>query len=224
LKEGNEVLICGRRENKLLEAQKRSPDLKIKVCDISKEEDRKSLADWAISCGVNILINNAGMQREVDFKLGLQALTEGDNEIRCNLEGPIYLTALFISHLLSQKNAAIFNVSSALGFVPIATMPVYCATKAAIHSFTLSLRHQLSPAGIKVFEIIPPTVNTELDRGAREKRGQMDRGIPPEEVVTAVMTGMAEDRLEIAVGMAANLVAGSKTNFEQIFKSMNARH
>jgi uncharacterized oxidoreductase len=223
LNEGNAVLICGRREEKLREAQRRCPDLQIKVCDISNEEDRTSLAEWAIARGATILINNAGMQREVDFTRGLPALTEGDNEIRCNLEGPIFLTARLIPHLLRQKNAAIVNVSSALGFVPMAIMPVYCATKAAIHSFTLSLRHQLSRTGIKVFEVIPPTVNTELDRGARARRGQVDRGIPPEEVAAAVMKGMAEERLEIAVGMAANLVAGSKANFERLFQSLNAR-
>jgi uncharacterized oxidoreductase len=93
-----------------------------------------------------------------------------------------------------------------------------------MHSFTVSLRHQLSRTGIKVFEIIPPTVNTELDRGARARRGQVDRGIPPEDVAAAVMTAMSEDRLEIAIGMAANLVAGSKGNFDQLFQTMNSRH
>lgn len=220
---GNEVLICGRREARLLEAERRLPALKIKACDVSSEEGRENLAAWAISLGVNVLINDAGMQRMVDFTRGLPALAEGDNEIRCNLEGPIYLTARLVPHLMKMTDAAIFNVSSALGFVPLAIMPVYCATKAALHSFSLSLRHQLSAAGIKVFEVIPPTVDTELDRGARAKRGQADRGIPPEEVAQAVMKGMAEDRFEIAVGMATNLVSGSRANFEQIFQSMNAR-
>jgi uncharacterized oxidoreductase len=220
---GNEVLICGRREARLLEAQQRLPALKVKVCDISSEAERESLADWAIALGVNVLINNGGMQRMVDFTRGLPALAEGDNEIRCNLEGPIYLTARLVPHLMRKTAAAIFNVSSALGFVPLAIMPVYCATKAALHSFSLSLRHQLSATGIKVFEVIPPTVDTELDRGARAKRGQTDRGIPPEEVAQAVMKGMAEDRFEIAVGMATNLVSGSRANFEQIFQSMNSR-
>jgi uncharacterized oxidoreductase len=221
--QGNTVLICGRREDKLLDAQRRCPNLKIRVCDIANEEPRKALAEWAMAQGVNLLVNNAGMQREVDFQRGLQALTEGDNEIRCNLEGPIFLTARLIPHLLRQPNAAICNVSSALGFVPLAMMPVYCATKAAMHSFTVSLRHQLSRTGIKVFEIIPPTVNTELDRGARARRGQVDRGIPPEDVAAAVMKAMSEDRLEIAVGMATNLITASKTNFEQMFQTMNAR-
>jgi len=223
LKEGNEVLICGRREARLFEAQQRLPDLKIKVCDISNDEGRESLANWALTFGVNILINNAGMQRMVDLRDGLPALTGGDNEIRCNLEGPVYLTARLIPHLMKKKPAAVINVSSALGFVPIAMMPIYCATKAALHSFTVSLRHQLSDTSVRVFEVIPPTVDTELDRGARAKRGQADRGILPAEVTQAVLAGMAEDQFEIAVGMATKLISGSRGNFEQIFQSMNAR-
>jgi uncharacterized oxidoreductase len=223
LKEGSIVLVCGRREARLAEAKKRHPALHTRVSDISKEEDRGSLGDWAVSHGVNILINNAGMQREVDFTKGLEALSEGDNEVRCNLEGPLYLTALLTPHLLTRHNAAIVNVSSGLGFIPIAAMPIYCATKAALHSFTVSLRHQLSKTEIKVFEVIPPTVDTELDRGARARRGQTDRGIPAAEVAEAVMKGMGEDRLEIPVGKAANLMAESRANFDQIFQNMNAR-
>jgi len=223
VKAGNVVLICGRREEKLREAARRCPALQSTVCDISTEEGRKALADWAVARGVNILVNNAGMQREIDFTRGLPALTEGDNEIRCNLEGPVFLTARLLPHLLRGENAAIVNVSSGLGFVPLTIMPVYCATKAAIHSFTLSLRRQLSETGVRVFEVIPPTVNTELDRGARARRGQVDRGIPPEEVAAAVMKGMAEERPEIAVGLAANLIAGSRTDFDRLFQSMNAR-
>jgi len=222
LKEGSIVLVCGRREARLAEAKKRHPALHTRVSDITKEEDRRSLGEWAISHNVNVLINNAGMQREVDFTRGLQALTEGDNEIRCNLEGPLFLTALLVPHLLSRQNAAIINVSSGLGFIPIARMPVYCATKAALHSFTVSLRHQLAGKGIKVFEVIPPTVDTELDRGARSRRGQTDPGIPAQDVADAVMKGVTEDQFEIPVGMAANLVTGSRANFDQIFRNMNA--
>ncbi|HWF44233.1 MAG TPA: SDR family NAD(P)-dependent oxidoreductase [Candidatus Kapabacteria bacterium] len=223
LKRGNTVLVCGRREEKLREAASKAPGLQTKLADISDPNDRKSLAEWGISNGVNILVNNAGMQREIDFTRGIEALEEGDNEVRINLEGTIYLTALFLPYLFEQDNAAILNVSSGLGFVPIAIMPVYCATKAAIHSFTISLRHQLTPAGLKVFEVIPPTVDTDLDRGAREKRGQIDRGISAEDVAAAVIEGMQNDRPEIAIGIAANLVGASKTPaFDTIFQRMNA--
>lgn len=223
IRAGNEVLICGRRESKLFEAQQRLPALKVRTFDVAEAKQREALAAWAISLGVNVLVNNAGIQRMVDLTRGLPALLEGDNEIRCNLEAPVYLTAQLVPHLSRQPNAAVVNVSSGLAFVPIARMPIYCATKAALHSFSLSLRHQLAGAEVRVFEVIPPTVDTELDRGARARRGQVDRGIRPEEVAEAVMKGMAEDRYEIPVGMAVNLMAGSRANFAQIFQSMNGR-
>lgn len=222
LKRGNQVLVCGRREEKLAEAKAQAPGLQTRICDIANADERKALAEWAIANGVNILINNAGMQREIDFTRGLTALTEGDDEIAINFSGTVYLTAILTPHLIKQGNAAILNVSSGLGFIPLTMMPIYCATKAAIHSFTISLRHQLAPTGVKVMEIIPPTVDTELDRGARAKRGQTDRGITVEQLTDEVMKGLEEDRPEIAIGMAANLIAGSKANFEAIFQRMNS--
>ncbi|MDP4199699.1 MAG: SDR family NAD(P)-dependent oxidoreductase [Bacteroidota bacterium] len=217
----NTVLVSGRRDAKLMEAKVAIPELLTKVSDISDASERTSLADWARSEGVNILINNAGIQREIDLKRGIPALDEGDNEFRINFEGAVYLTAGLMPHLLKQQNAAICNVSSGLGFIPIASMPIYCATKAAIHSYTISLRHQLQPTGIKVFEIIPPTVDTELDRGARARRGQTDRGIPAMDVAEAAIKGMSEDKMEIAVGMAANLMSAPKDVADQIFRRMN---
>jgi uncharacterized oxidoreductase len=217
----NKVLISGRREAKLLEAKAAVPELLTKVSDIANPSQRDALAEWAIAETVNILINNAGIQREIDLLRGVAALDEGDNEFRINFEGAVYLTAELMPHLLKQKNAAIVNVSSGLGFVPLAIMPIYCATKAAIHSFTISQRHQLRETGIKVFEVIPPTVDTELDRGARAKRGQTDRGISSTEVAEAVIKGMSEDKLEIAVGMAANLMNAPKDVADQIFRRMN---
>jgi uncharacterized oxidoreductase len=86
---------------------------------------------------------------------------------------------------MKQVEAAIVNVSSGLGFVPLSMLPVYCATKAAIHSFSWSLRHQLRRPNIMVFEVIPPTVDTELDRGSREQRRQEYRGISPSDVAEA---------------------------------------
>jgi uncharacterized oxidoreductase len=221
LKRENRVLICGRRENKLREAQEKLPNLLIKAGDLADERDREHLADWAVFNKVNLLVNNAGMQREVNFKRGIEPLVEGDNEIRCNLEGPIYLTALLTPHLMIQEEAAIVNVSSGLGFVPLAIMPIYCATKAAMHSFSISLRRQLSRTKVKVFEVIPPTVNTELDRGARAKRGQKDLGIPAGQAADEIVKGLEEDRPEIAVGQAGGLMAAAKGDFEAAFNRMN---
>jgi len=139
-KAGNEVLICGRREHKLKEAKEKLPEIHTRVCDVSKELDREALFEWveADFKNLNVLVNNAGIQRMVDFKTGRSNLSEGESEIESSLVAPIRLSALFIPLLSKQREASIINVSSGLGFVPIAAMPVYCATKAAMHSFTVS--------------------------------------------------------------------------------------
>lgn len=223
VKEGNDIIICGRRENKLKDAKSKLPQIHTRVCDLSKEKEREALYNWVKSDfkDINILVNNAGIQRMIDFKKGISELSAGEDEIDINLKAPIYLSAYFIPDLLKQKESAIINVSSGLGFVPIAFMPVYCATKAAIHSFSLSLRHQLRDTPIKVFEVIPPTVDTEIDKGARDRRGQKDKGIPPVEVARATLKGLEKNEYEIAIGMAQNLLMGARNNPEQIFQMIN---
>ena len=223
VKAGNEVVICGRRETKRKEAKRKLPQLHITVCDLSKESKRKFLYEWVCSnfSDINILVNNAGIQRMIDFKRGVNELYFGEDEIEVNLKAYIHLSALFTPLFLEKAETAIINVSSGLSFVPIAAMPVYCATKAAIHSFTQSLRYQLKDTSIKVFEVIPPTVDTELDKGAREQRGQEDRGIPPVEVAKATMKALESNQYEVTVGMAENLKMGARTNPEQVFQNIN---
>ncbi len=223
VKEGNDVIICGRRENKLRDAKSKLPQIHTRVCDLSKEKEREALYNWVKSDfkDINILVNNAGIQRMIDFKKGISELSAGEDEIDINLKAYIYLSAYFIPQLLKQKESAIINISSGLGFVPMAFMPVYCATKAAIHSFSISLRHQLRDTPIKVFEVIPPTVDTELDKGARDRRGQKDKGIPPVEVARATLKGLEKNEYEIIIGMAQNLLMGARNNPEQIFQMIN---
>ena len=122
---------------------------------------------------------------------------------------------------LKKKEAAIINVSSGLGFVPIAAMPVYCATKAAIHSFTISLRYQLRDTSTKVFEIVPPAVDTELGKGTTSDESQEYRGIPPSVVAEATIKALAKNEYEIVVGEAKDLLKGARTNPEQTFKNIN---
>jgi len=223
VKAGNQVVVCGRRETKLREAKTKLPQVYTKVCDLSKNDERRLLYEWARFNfnEVNILVNNAGIQRMIDLKKGINELSAGEDEIEVNLKACVHLSALFIPSFLKKKEAAIINVSSGLCFVPIAIMPVYCATKAAIHSFTLSLRHQLRDTSVKVFEVIPPTVDTELDKGARAQRGQDDRGIPPAEVAKATLKAVENDQYEVPIGMAQNLRMGARTNPEQVFQNMN---
>lgn len=220
----NRVLVCGRRQEKLDQARAALPRLEVRRLDVADKEDRRQLAAWAVGEGVNVLINNAGIQREVNFLKGAADLEAGDNEIRCNLEGPVHLTALLTPHLMIQEAPSIINISSGLAFVPLAIVPIYCATKAAMHSFTVSLRQQLVPTPVKVFEVIPPTVNTELDRGARSHRGQKDFGIPVTEVTRAVLQGLEEDRYEITVGRAEQMRRTYPGDFEKVFQTMNVAY
>jgi uncharacterized oxidoreductase len=220
---GNKVIVCGRRESKLKEAMEMLPQITIRVCDVSDAKGRKSLFNWVKDnfSDLNVLINNAGIQRAVDLKKGTQDLFKDENEIETNLVAPIHLSAYFIPLLLKKKESAIINVSSGLGFVPIASMPVYCATKAALHTFTQSLRYQLRDTSIKVFEIVPPMVDTELGKGTTGEGDHKFRGIPPSEVAAATLTAMANDEYEIVVGDAKRLVTGSRTNPEQAFEIIN---
>jgi uncharacterized oxidoreductase len=215
LKAGNKIIICGRRTNKLERVRSEHPEIQTMTCDVSTEKNRKELYTGTISDfpDINILINNAGIQRRIDLKEG-EAGLRGEDEIEVNLKAYIHLASLFIPRFL-RKESAVVNISSGLGFVPIAAFPIYCATKAAIHSYTISLRHQLKDTSIRVFEIIPPTVDTELDHGRRPPE---NRGISPTEVATAFLSAFKEDRFEIAVGQAENLRSG---NFVENFERMN---
>lgn len=223
VKAGNKVLICGRREAKLKEAKGKLPQIQARQCDLSKKEDREYFCDWVRDNhkDMNILVNNAGIQRTVNLRKGAAELFGGEDEVQINLAAPIHLSAYFAPLLLKQKEAAIINVSSGLGFVPIAAMPVYCATKAGIHMFTISLRHQLKGTPVKVFEIVPPAVDTELGKGTTGGSEQEYRGILPSEVAVATMKALKNDEYEIVIGEAKGLVEGSKKDFEKTFQELN---
>lgn len=223
LKAGNEVFICGRRRAKLAEAKKKLPGLHIKKCDVTKDKDRKALLEYARKNfkRLNVLVNNAGIQRDIDLTRGVKELASGESEIKANLEAPIFLSALFIPFLMKKDNAYIINISSGLGFVPIASMPVYCATKAAIHSFSLSLRHQLSKTGIQVIEVIPPAVDTDLNPAGRADRNARSFGVNANEFVSAVMKELAEDMPEIGFSFTNILKNASREELDKRFQMMN---
>src|ERR1019366_5574712 len=114
----------------------------------------------------------------------------GENEIRVNLEAPVILCGLFVPLLAKNKGPAIVNVTSGLGFVPAARMPVYSASKAGLHAYSMAIRQQLSKVGIKVFEIVPPAVDTELNQGGRARRGNFKADLSPKEFVSAIMKNL----------------------------------
>lgn len=222
VKLGNNVIICGRRKEKLAEAEKKLPGIHTIVCDISKEIDRKALFERMQSDfkDLNILVNNAGIQRKIDLKVGIDEFLRNDhNEIDINLKSQIYLAVRFTPTLSKQKEAAIINVSSGLGYVPMAMFPIYSATKAAIHSFTMSLRHQLKGTSIKVFEVIPPTVyDTELKGNPIEKT---DYSISAAEMADGIINGVGTDQYEIPGGATKRWLTESKAELDQDFRNIN---
>ena len=219
----NEVIICGRRQDKLDEAKALYPSIHIRQFDLSLPVDREALYNWIKTDfpKLNILINNAGIQRGIDFRKGIETVKTFDNEIAINLEAPIELSAYFIPLLQTHKESAIINITSGLGFIPSVAMPVYSATKAALHSFSITLRRQLKDTSIKVFEIIPPMVDTDLDKGERKKRGLTYFGITAEETAQETFDAIKKDEYEYAVGEAKNFQSGAKHNFEDNFERMN---
>jgi uncharacterized oxidoreductase len=218
---GNQVIICGRRESKLQEAKDKYPQLHTKVCDVAEESGRVALLEWIKSefPQTNILVNNAGIQNRVNLVEPKEPWSELRSEITVNLESPIHLSMLFIPHLKEKENAAIINVTSGLSFVPLAFVPIYCATKAALHSFTLSLRHQLSKStNIKVIEVAPPAVDTDLG-GV----GLHTFGVNVDEFADAVWRHLAEGQVEIGYGMSERAMKASKAEADEMFKQMNSR-
>ena len=206
LRNDNKVLICGRRREKLMVAQSRFPDLHTKVCDITNKCSRLALVEWVTRRfkSLNVLVNNAGIQHCVDFTRGSKAIRLAEEEIAVNLIAPIQLSALIIPHLRRQKQSAIINISSGLAFTPLADVPVYSATKAAIHSLSLSMRHQLRNTPIRVFEIAPPMVATALS-GQRLRPEEAELYMSEDEFAQGVLKAFERNVYEGALGAALHL-------------------
>ena len=221
MKLDNTVMICGRRADKLEEAKERNPMLIARQCDISKENDRKNLYDWVRDNygGINVLVNNAGIQRRVDLTKGMDDLLMNEDEIEINLKAQIYLAAQFVPMLSKHKEAAIVNVSSGLGFVPLAIFPIYSATKAALHSYTMSLRYQLRGTSIRVFEVIPPTVHDTDLKGKPIEKAEWT--VSSSEVAEAVIRGLEANEDEIAIGPTKRWMSITKSELDQIFSNIN---
>ena len=228
LEKGNHVIICGRRQDKLVEAQQQHPELHIKVCDVADDLSRNELLEWVKKNfgDLNLLINNAGIQRDIDFTKGTADLINGQSELKINLEAPIFLTALFIPFLVTKNNPAIVNITSGLGFIPATGMPIYSLTKAAMHSYSLTLRQQLAKVGIKVFEAIPPFIlDSELNMEGRAKRfkGEIKIQAPSSaEFAAAVIKGLQENECEIGYGTSEEWRKASRADQDRIFEARNS--
>ncbi len=211
IQENNTVIICGRRETTLKEVKDKFPSVITKVCDLSMETDRVELYNWVVEnhSDLNVLVNNAGIQNWVDISAG-NFYEKAKEEITTNVTAPVHLTRLFTD---LKSLDTIINVTSGLAFVQLTKVPVYCATKAFLHSFTISLRHMLKSKNIKVIEMIPPALNTDLGG-----KGLHDGQPPVSDFVEAVFKQMKEGKTELTFGFSEIV---SKANPEVISATFN---
>ncbi len=170
---GNTVIVTGRRMEALQETTAGRKGMHAIALDIEDPEAITAFARRVVDehPALNVLINNAGIMRREDLTKA-RDLHDAKETIVTNLLGPIRLTNALIDHLARQPNSAIVNVSSGLAFVPLSATPTYNATKAAIHSYTVSLRQQLK-SKVEVIELVPPAVQTELTPGQSTREGYM---------------------------------------------------
>lgn len=190
----NQVIAVGRNREKLKELSQMDPRIIPFACDISEQKDLDELALFLEQQhpDTNVLINNAGVQFNYSFADELQLLGKIEKEININFLAPLKLIALVLPLLKTNENAAIVNVSSGLGLVPKQSAPVYCGTKAGIHIFSKALRYQLEH--VKVFEIIPALVDTQMTAGRGKGK------ITPDQLVDEFIRAFRKDRFEVSIG------------------------
>ncbi|NQX68661.1 SDR family NAD(P)-dependent oxidoreductase [Paenibacillus alba] len=219
IKAGNKVIITGRREHVLQNAKEAFPSLITHVSDLDIESERAALFDWVTANypEVNVLVNNAGIQQrfnvlKTDAKNNWNYLSK---EITTNLEAPIHLSMLFASLFATKEEAAIINVTSGLAFTPFAIAPIYSATKAALHSFTMSLRLQLSDTSVEVIEVAPPAVNTDLGG-----MGIHTLGEPLDAFADGIFKQLEEGKQEIGYGTSVNRLRMSRDEIDEYTENM----
>jgi uncharacterized oxidoreductase len=222
-KSGNKVIIGGRRRQALAEVCSANPGMESIPLDV---QDRNHIRDVARQLAhkfpkLNCVVNNAGIQRAIDFTKDPISFDAIEEEITTNLTGLIHMCAAFLPHLKKQARASLINVSSGLGLMPLALVPVYSATKAAVHSFTRSLRHQLRATTVEVIELIPPSVVSDLRTG-RDEAHSGPPSMPLDEYIAETIKGIERGDTEIAVGMAQRgLAAADNEEVRNTFLMMN---
>jgi len=217
LKADNVVIVCDRDREKLDLAKRGTPGLEVLYSDVSVEAERVQLYEAVTRefPKTNVLINNAAIQRHPRIEAN-EPWAETRKELETNLEAPLHLTQLFVRRLAKQRAPAVVVTTSGLAHVPRAVAPIYCATKAALHSYALSLRHQLATLNVEVIEICPPHVNTDLGGVGRNTAG-----IDLDTFADAVMAGLRQRHTEIMYGFSTKVANASPAEKAELFKQMN---
>jgi uncharacterized oxidoreductase len=217
---GNQIIISGRRKAALEETAAASPGMAFELLDI---EDGAAIPAFAARVAakfpaLNVLINNAGIMLAEDALAEPFDLATAEATITTNLLGPIRLTAALLPHLRKQAHATIINVSSGLAFVPLAMTPTYSATKAALHSYSQSLRYQLRGSSVEVLELAPPAVATDLMPGSRTN----PRSMPLDDYIAESMALLKSAKDEILVERVKFLRnAESDGSYGNVFGMLN---
>ena len=203
LQKGANVIITGRDLAKLKEAKKQFPQIHPFQSDVDNTKDIEQLYKDVTQQfpDLSIIINNAGIMRNLDLQDTSMDLENITREVDTNLSGTIRMVHQFLPHLKTKKSAAIVNVSSGLAFIPLAVSPIYAATKAGVHSYTQALRFQLKNTNVKVFEIAPP----KTDKPLLSNTGGGDNGMKMmkvDKMVSVSISGIENDTLEIRPGLA----------------------
>ena len=214
IKEGNTVIICGRRETALKEVSEKFSSVITRKCDLSLAAERDSLFNWVSEkhSDLNVLVNNAGIQQRMTI-YDDEFYKRSMEEIDINIESSLHLTSLFIN---LKSLDTIINITSALSFVPMIKMPVYSASKAFFHSFTLSLRQMVKSKNIEVIELIPPALNTDLGG-----KGLHDNAPPVSGFIEAVFEQLIRGKSEITYGFSENFLKAGQPELLNAFNRMN---
>jgi uncharacterized oxidoreductase len=214
VKENNTVIICGRRQSLLDEISRKLPSVITRRSDLSNSSEREELFQWITDKhdDLNVLVNNAGIQQWMSVN-DSDFYQRAKEEIAINVEAPIHLITLFTS--LKSMNT-IINVTSGLSLVPIARMPVYSATKAFFHSFTLSLRHLLKSQNIEVIELIPPALNTDLGG-----KGLHNNAPAVKDFIDTIFIQLEQGKTELTAGFSESLMRAGPDDLLRAFERMN---
>ncbi len=222
---GNQVIISGRRQSALDEVTSANPGMKALTLDIGDAESITAFAAnlTAENPSLNVLVNMAGVMKNENLSHAVGTLETADETVATNLLGPIRLTAALLPALMTQPNPVVMTVTSGLASVPLAMTPTYCATKAAIHSYTQSLRYQMKDTPLQVIELVPPYVQTSLmgDRQANDPNA-----MPLADYVAETMSILTNspDVTEVIVDrVKPQRTAEASGDYDTFFKTFNDR-
>jgi uncharacterized oxidoreductase len=220
IEKNNRVIIIGRTESKLKEASEKIGGVKYVVGDINNPEDSAKLKEYLQDefGGLDVLINNAGAAAVYTLGIDVDASTKARDEFETNFFSAVRLIDELLPLIAKSDEGIIINVTSIVALVPGSALPTYSASKAALHSYTESLRHVLSKnTSIKVFELMPPLVNTEFSSTIGG-----ENGIPPKDVADSLLAAIESDTYEIHTGNTAGIHQMSRAaTYNDAFKMVN---